>query len=81
MVYVSESLSVGAIGDDEIPLFTTPILNSGSPTTSTVGSVGQLYINTDNDDVYYCSNVIGSVYTWNSINGSDDWGLITEAAT
>ena len=65
--YVSESLSVGSIEDSVVPYFTRPILESGSPTTSTVGVVSQLYIDTDNDELYYCSNVSGEVYTWKPI--------------
>ena len=61
---MSESLSVGTGGDDISPLFVTTILESGVPTTATVGFVGQFYVNTDNDELYYCSDANGGVYTW-----------------
>jgi hypothetical protein len=79
--YVSESLSVGTFSDDISPLFATIILEPGAPTINTVGSVGQLYINTNNDNIYYCSDVSGSVYTWQYVDGSMDYGSITEPAT
>ena len=46
---------------------------TGAPTTSTVGAVGQRYINTSNGDEYTCEAVSGSTYTWRmhtrSVNG------------
>lgn len=79
--YVSESLSVGMLSDSQAPLFTVPIFDSGLPTTSTVGYLGQLYINTDTDEIFICTDISGSTYIWASLNGSTDYGLITDPAT
>ena len=40
------------------------ITGSGKPTTSTKGEVGQLYMNTDNGDMYKCVGIDGTTYTW-----------------
>lgn len=46
---------------------------TGAPSTSTVGDVGQRYINTSNGDEYTCVEVSGDTYTWEikpkSVNG------------
>lgn len=46
---------------------------TGAPSTSTVGDVGQRYINTSNGDEYTCVEVSGDTYTWDinpkSVNG------------
>jgi hypothetical protein len=60
----NESLNVGLVGDTVGALFVRLLFESGAPTTSTVGSLGQLYTNTDNNDLYYCSAIIGENYTW-----------------
>lgn len=41
-----------------------PIRSTGAPTTATVGVIGQEYINTSNGDVYRCTSISGSNYTW-----------------
>ena len=41
------------------------ITDSGAPTTLTEGAVGLLYMNTENGDIYKCTNVSDDgVYTW-----------------
>lgn len=40
------------------------LTGSGAPTTSTVGVVGQMYVNTTDGSIYACSAVSGSTYTW-----------------
>ena len=46
---------------------------TGAPSTSTVGSVGQRYVNTSTSDEYICEEVSGGTYTWKlqvkSVNG------------
>lgn len=80
--YISKSLLIGTAEDNVTPLFLKTILDSGIPNASTAGMVGQLYINIDNDDVYYCSGLIGIEYIWSLViwNGDNDYGLITESA-
>lgn len=40
------------------------LVGSTAPTTTTVGEVGQLYINTSDGSIYVCTAVSGSSYTW-----------------
>lgn len=40
------------------------LTGSGAPTTSTVGVVGQMYVNTTDGSIYACTAVSGSTYTW-----------------
>jgi len=42
----------------------TPLSGTSAPTTSTVGVVKQLYINTATGDVYVCRAAAAGVYTW-----------------
>lgn len=46
---------------------------TGAPSASTVGSVGQRYVNTSTSDEYICEEVSGGIYTWKlqvkSVNG------------
>jgi hypothetical protein len=47
-----------------------PIVKSGDPTTSTVGAIGQLYINTTDHGVFVCNNITGTTsktYNWKEI--------------
>ena len=39
------------------------------PTTSTVGTVGQFYLNTGSGDLFICSEVSGGTYVWLQVNG------------
>ena len=43
------------------------IQNAGAPTTSTVGTVGQLLEDTTNGKLYICTAVSGSTYTWTEV--------------
>lgn len=45
------------------------IKGAGAPTTSTVGTVGKLYEDTTNGDLYQCTEVSGSTYTWEAVGG------------
>lgn len=40
------------------------IAGAGAPTTATEGVVGMIYMNTNNGDLYKCTSVLGSTYTW-----------------
>lgn len=37
---------------------------AGAPTTATTGSVGQIYEDTANGDIYNCTSTSGGIYTW-----------------
>ena len=53
---------------DEVLQATATIQGEGAPTTATAGSIGQKYWDTVNSNLYICTNVSGSVYTWTSIS-------------
>ena len=40
---------------------------AGAPTTATVGTVGQFYVDTTNQDAYICVSDASSTYTWKKI--------------
>ena len=42
---------------------------SGAPTTSTVGSVGELYVDKSTGTVYVCISDTGGTYTWEPVSG------------
>lgn len=65
MNYV-DSLDIFGIEAKEIPC----IKGSGAPLSSTVGAVGLFYMNTDNGDVYKCTDVNDNKYTWEPMNSS-----------
>lgn len=48
------------------------ISGAGAPTTSTVGTVGMLYEDTTNGDLYKCTAVSGSTYTWEEVGGGEN---------
>lgn len=48
--------------------------NAGAPTTSTVGTVGQLLEDTTNGDLYICTAVSGSTYTWEEVGAGGGSG-------
>lgn len=50
------------------------IKGTGAPTTSTVGTVGQLYEDTTNGDLYICTTVSGSTYTWEEVGAGGGSG-------
>jgi len=51
----------------QIPGERMALQGTAAPTTSTVGSIGQFYIDTTNEDGYMCVGVSGSTYTWKQI--------------
>lgn len=57
------SANQGKVLNDKI----TPGSGSGAPTTSTVGTLGKIYIDTSTDTAYMCTKVDGSTYTWKQI--------------
>ena len=58
-------------GTDHDPLLPKNHLNGTSdPTTSTVGIVGQFYLNITTKRLWQCTNVNGSVYTWCVLNSN-----------
>lgn len=57
------SANQGKVLNDKI----TPSSGSGAPTTSTVGELGKIYIDTSTDAAYMCTKVNGSTYTWKQI--------------
>lgn len=66
------------------------IISSGAPTTTTVGAVGAMYMDTDNGTLYKCIAVTDGEHIWEEIGGglfvyiSDDgdgqWGTRTAYA-
>ncbi|MDD3399242.1 MAG: hypothetical protein PHW93_06585 [Candidatus Methanomethylophilaceae archaeon] len=80
--YVNESLSVGLTPATELPLlYVSPIIGSVAPTTSTVGLLGQLYIDETSPTLYYCSDITGDVYIWTAVGlgGISSGGSIGQA--
>ena len=53
--------------DGKIPGPRMSLQAAGAPTTSTVGSVGQFYVDTTNQDAYICVDDTSSTYTWKKI--------------
>ena len=45
------------------------LTGSTNPTSSTVGVVGQMYVNTTNGAMYVCTNATASTYTWSPVSG------------
>ena len=50
------------------------IQNAGTPTTATVGSVGQLLEDTTNGKLYQCTSVSGNTYTWTEVGAGGGGG-------
>ena len=50
--------------EDVIPIGSTVFSGTSIPTTSTVGAIGNYYVDTTTWEVYLCTNVVGSTYTW-----------------
>lgn len=57
------------------------IRGAGAPTTSTVGQVGTLYEDTTNGDLYICTAVSGSTYTWEEVGAGGGGSAVTELTT
>ena len=45
------------------------LTGASDPTTSTAGTVGQFYLNTDSGDLFICSEASGGTYVWLQVNG------------
>ena len=45
---------------------------TGAPTTSTEGSVGEMYVDKSTGTVYVCTDTTGGTYTWNEVSGGGD---------
>lgn len=52
---------------------------TGAPTTSTAGSVGEMYVDKSTGVVYVCTGVNGGVYTWSEIVAKDRVKTLTTA--
>ncbi len=46
---------------------------SGAPTSSTVGAIGQLYLDTGAGKMYQCTAIKGSAYTWLPLIKTETW--------
>ena len=42
---------------------------AGAPTTSTAGSVGEMYVDKSTGTVYVCTSTTGGTYTWEPVSG------------
>lgn len=73
-----EAVLTGEITSHTHNYASSPIISASAPTTSTVGVVGQLYIETTTPTIYYLSAKNGSVYAWTQLSGGgegDPWVL------
>lgn len=61
--YAPLSANQGKVLNNKI----TPSSGASAPTTSTVGELGKIYIDTSTDEAYMCTKVNGSTYTWKQI--------------
>lgn len=56
---------LSAIGKLQAQITGKPFISgTGDPTTSTVGTVGQRYVNTSTGAAFRCTTIAGEVYTW-----------------
>ena len=55
-----KSLNMFHVDAKEIPCLT----GKGAPAEKTEGAVGVLYMNTDDESLYKCTDVADGVYTW-----------------
>lgn len=51
------------------------LTGSGAPTTSTVASVGQFYMDTTTGNVYVCTDDTSSTYTWDAVAGGTTFSV------
>ncbi len=68
VTYVDNETVIHAqnLNDIQDEIINSEILSGNTaPTTSTVGVVGQLYVDTTEKRIYRCDSVSGSTYTWN----------------
>jgi len=64
-----EAVLTGDISSHTHDYAPPPIISSSAPTTSTVGIIGQLYMETTTPTLYYCSAISEGVYTWTELSG------------
>ena len=71
---------VGGIGKLQAQL-TGKLFSSGTgdPTTATVGTIGQRYVNTSTGAVFRCTTIVDTTYTWVKQGSTDD--LVASAVT
>ena len=56
---------LGAIGKLQAQITGKPFLSgTGDPTTTTVGTIGQRYVNTATGAVFRCTTIVDTTYTW-----------------
>jgi hypothetical protein len=71
---------LGALGKLQAQITGKPFLSgSGDPSSATVGTVGQRYVNTSSGNVFRCTAIAGSDYTWVQQGSTDD--LVASAVT
>ena len=71
---------LGAIGKLQAQITGKPFISgAGDPTTSTVGTIGQRYVNTSTGAAFRCTAIAGSDYTWVKQGSTDD--LVASAVT
>lgn len=71
---------LGALGKLQAQITGKPFLSgTGDPTIATVGTIGQRYCNTSTGNVYRCTAIVGSDYTWVKQGSTDD--LVASAVT
>lgn len=62
--------------------FVSGLIKAGSaPTTSTEGTLGQLYEDTTNGKLYQCTAIAGDTYTWTEIGAGGGSSAVTELTT
>lgn len=52
---------------------------TGAPTTSTAGSVGEMYVDKSTGTVYVCTSTTGGTYTWSEVSGGGGLVELTSA--
>lgn len=55
---------------DKINTIPSTLTGTTAPTTSTTGSIGQLYVDTNSGNGYICVNISNGVYNWKQITYS-----------
>lgn len=79
VITASDSI-LGAIGKLQAQITGKPFLSgSGDPSTATVGTVGQRFVNTSSGNVFRCTAIAGSDYTWVQQGSTND--LVASAVT
>lgn len=69
-IVAGDGINIDAKNDNkqiEIKSVTT-LVGEADPTTSTVGYIGQLYLNTTDNSTYQCTAISNGSYTWKLVN-------------